>query len=624
MSPSPPHRRVALGPHDTVVTRGGGGILYLRSPHPLGAYPRVLTDRLAHWAAVAPERVFLAQRGKDGGWRTLTYANAFEQVRRVAQALLEREVSAERPVVILSENGLEHAVLGLAALHVGVPYAPVSPPFSLVSKDFAKLRHVLGLLTPGLVFASDAQRFGEAIRQTIAPDVEIVAAEGAIGGRRVTPFGALAGTAPTEAVELAHARVAPDAVAKILFTSGSTAQPKGVVNTHRMLSCNMQMQLQALPLWGDPPPVVLDWQPWHHTAGGNATYNAIVYNGGTMYIDDGRPLPGQIEATVRNLREVAPTIHVTMPLGFETLLPYLERERPLREKFFGRLQMMFYAGAGMSKHVWDALERVAVETCGERVLIMSGLGATETAPFALAANWDARTAGLIGLPAAGVELKLVPNGEKLEARVRGPSITPGYWRQPDLTAAAFDDEGFYCMGDAVRFLVPEDPARGLLFDGRVAEDFKLTTGTWVSVGARRTQFIQAGAPCVRDAVICGHDRGYVAVLVFPNADACRSLCPDLPAGASLAEVVAHPAVRGRFQALLDELGRAGTGSSTRIARALLLDTPAMLDTGELTDKGAISQRAVLRQRAALVEELFAEPPSPRVIQAGQVSPGGKE
>jgi feruloyl-CoA synthase len=277
--------------------------------------------------------------------------------------------------------------------------------------------------------------------------------------------------------------------------------------------------------------------------------------------------------------------------------------------------MMFYAGAGMSKHVWDALERVAVEACGERILLLSGLGSTETAPFALVANWDARVAGLVGLPASGVELKLVPNGEKLEARVKGPSITPGYWRQPELTRAAFDDEGFYCMGDALRFPDPGDPGKGLLFDGRVVEDFKLTTGTWVSVGARRTQFIQAGAPHVRDAVICGHDRGYVAVLVFPNVDTCRSLCPDLPAGASLGEVIAHAAIRRRFQALLDELGRASTGSSTRIERALLLDSPPMLDSGELTDKGAISQRAVLRHRAALVEELFAEPPSPRVIRA---------
>lgn len=608
-----PHRRVALGPRDVDVTHGANGVIYLRSPHPLAPYPRVLTERLAHWAVATPDETYIAQRDATGEWRRLTYRNAFDTMQRIAAALLSRNVSRERPIVILSENDIEHALIALAAMHVGIPYAPISPAYSLISQDFAKLKHVIGLMTPGLVFANDATRYGPAIRATVGRSVEVVATSGEMNGLAVTPFATLASGVAGSGVEPAHRSIDPDAPAKILFTSGSTGNPKGVIQTQRMLCSNQQIYVQAFPLWATPRPVIVDWQPWHHTAGGNANFGVVLFHGGTMYIDGGKPLPGAIETTVRNLREIAPTVYISVPLGFEMLIPYLEREQALREKFFSRLQMLFYAGAGMSQHIWDALERLSFDTCGERVLIMTGLGATETGPYALGANWDARVSGVLGLPGSAVDVKLVPVAEKLEIRVKSPSITPGYWRQDDLTLAAFDDERFYRMGDAVTFVDPGDPGMGLLFDGRIAEDFKLATATWVNTGVLRSEVILACAPYVQDAVIAGHDRNYVGVLLVINLVACRALCPDLDPHAPLEAVAAHAKVRHALHGMLAALKQRSTGSSNRIERALVLDVPVSIDSGELTDKGSISQRAVLRNRFALVDVLFAEPPCERVI-----------
>ncbi len=613
MKTATPYRRIALGPRDVVVTHGTNGVTYLRSPHALQAYPRVLTERLAHWASRTPDETFIAQRSSTGGWRRLTYRAAYDGMRRIATALLSRDVSRERPVVILSENDIEHALLALASMHVGIPYCPVSPAYSLISHDFAKLRYIIGLLTPGLVFANDATRYETALRAAVMQDVEIIATKGAVVDRRATAFASLVDTTISNTVDIAHQGVDPDAPAKILFTSGSTGNPKGVIQTQRMLCSNQQIYVQTLPLWRTPRPVIVDWQPWHHTAGGNANFGVVLFHGGTMYLDEGKPLPGAIEATVRNLREIAPTVYISVPRGFEMLIPYLEREPALRDKFFSRLQMLFYAGAGMSQHIWDALERLSHAACGERVLIITGLGATETGPFALGANWDASVAGVLGLPGPAVDVKLVPSGEKLEIRLKGPSITPGYWRQPDLTRAAFDDEQFYCMGDAVKFVDPNDPREGLLFDGRIAEDFKLSTATWVNTGVLRSEVILTCAPYVQDVVIAGHDRNYVAVLVVINLDACRALCPDLRADAPLAAIASHAKVRDTLDSLFRTFKRRSTGSSNRIERVLLLDIPPSMDSGELTDKGSLSQRAILRNRAALVEALFAEPPGERVI-----------
>jgi len=601
-----PVRNVPLGQADVAAMHRDDGAIFLRSPHVLGPYPHCLTARLERWAHETPDRTFVAQRDPHGGWRTLTYAQTLQRVRAIGQALLDRKLSPERPLAILSENDIEHLLLLLAAMHVGVPCAPVSPAYSLVSADFAKLRQVLALVTPGLVFAASGTRFAAAISAAVPPDVEVIVTEEPSPGRATGLFGDLVRTTATEAVDRAHAAVGPDSIAKFLFTSGSTGQPKAVVNTQRMLCANQQMIAQALPYLTHVPPILVDWLPWHHTAGGNHNIGLVLYNGGTLYIDEGRPVPGLVERTVRNLREIAPTAYFNVPRGFEELVGYLRREPALREKFFSRLVMLFYAAAGLPQPIWDAFDELAVQTCGQRVIWITGLGATETAPLATCANWEAGRAGAIGLPVVGQEMKLAPAGDKFEARFRGPNITPGYWRQPELTRTAFDEEGYYRMGDAVRFEHPEHPEHGLVFDGRLVEDFKLSSGSWASVGPLRTRFIALGAPLVQDVVIAGHDRDYIAALVFPRIADCRALCPELSETAPAATVLAHPAVRSRFEALLSKMAEEATGTSTRIERALLLDVPPSIDASEITDKGSINQRAVLAHRAALVEELYSD------------------
>src|SRR5580692_7404219 len=613
----PPLRPVKLGPPDVTVERRSDGTIILRSPHPLRPYAKNLTERLVHWAGAAPDRVFLAQRDSAGGWRTLTYADALEAVRSIAAALLERDLSPERPIAILSGNDIEHALLGLAAMHVGIPYAPISVPYSLMSQDFGKLKSIIGILTPGLVFASNGIAFARAIAATVPADVEVVSTANPSPERKATPFGALLATAPDTAVDVAHAKVDHDTIAKFLFTSGSTGQPKGVINTQLMLCANQSMISAGLAFIRDEPPVLVDWPPWNHTFGGNHDFGMVLDNGGSFYIDEGRPLPGAIEATVRNLRDIAPTIYLNVPKGFEMLLPFMRSDAALRERFFSRLKVMFYAGASLAQHVRDELQEIAVATTGERIIFISSLGSTETAPAAIACSWESEHAGNIGLPLPGMDLKLVPREGKLEARMKGPNITPGYWRAPKLTAEAFDDEGFYKIGDALKFADPAEPAKGLLFDGRLAEDFKLATGTWVSVGPLRAAFIVHCAPLARDVVFAGADRDEIAALVFPDLDACRKLVPDLPADAAAATVLADARIVAAFARLLEALAEPRRGTSARVCRVILLAEPPSLDIGETTDKGSINQRAVLARRAALVEQLYADPPPASVIVAGR-------
>jgi feruloyl-CoA synthase len=585
-------REIPLGTADVELEHCADGALLLRSPHALREYPGNLTERLVHWARAAPARTFLAQRDGQGGWRRLSYGEALPRVRAIAQALIDRGLSQHRPLAILSDNDLEHGLLALACLHVGIAYVPVSSAYSLVSADHAKLRQVIALLTPGLVYASDRARFAKAIAAAVPADTEVIGAG---------DLPALEATPPTTAVDAAHAAVGPDTIAKFLLTSGSTGQPKAVINTQRMLCSNQQMLTQALPSLRKEPPVLVDWLPWNHTAGGNHNFGLVLNHGGTLYIDEGKPVPGLIEKTAANLLEVAPTIYFNVPRGYEALLPFLRADAGLRETFFSRLGLLQYAAAVLPQPIWRAYEELALATCGERILWITGYGATETAPAAMFTSRGAARAGTVGLPVDGVEMKLVPVGEKLEARFRGPNVTPGYWRQPEHTAAAFDAQGFYRTGDAMRFVDPADPAQGFEFDGRTAEDFKLGTGTWVSVGPLRAKINSACSPLVHDVVITGHDRAWLGALVFLHAPACR----DLPAAE----------VRSYLLRIFRQLAHAATGSSTRVVRALIMAAPPSIDAGEVTDKGSINQRAVLRNRADLVERLYAETPEPEIIVA---------
>jgi feruloyl-CoA synthase len=595
------------------MERRADGAFIVRPDEPLEPYPRVITDRLVEWATRAPDRVFVAKRGPDHRWRSITYAETLDGVRRIGQALLDRGLTAERPLAILSENDFEHLLLMLAAQHVGVPVASIAPPYSLVSTDFGKLRHVMSILTAGAVFVASGSRYRRALESVIDRDTEVIFGADSIDWRSAVSFAALASTAPTAAVDAAHAAIQPDDIAKFLFSSGSTGVPKAVINTHRMICSNQQMILQEFRFLADGPPVILDWLPWNHTAGGNHNIGMALYNGGTFYIDDGKATAAGVAATVANLREIAPTIYFNVPKGYEELLAHLRADRALRENFFSRLQFMFYAAAGMPQPLWEAYRNLARETIGERILMCTGLGATETAPMAIQWTRDSRLTGVIGIPCPGVELKIVPIAAKMEARVKGPSVTPGYWRNPRLTAAAFDEEGYYRFGDAVRFVDPNDINKGLIFDGRFAEDFKMASGTWVNVGPLRTRIIHHFAPYVRDVVIAGHDRDFLAMLVVPDMDACRKLAGEAAANSTV-KILRHEKVARAFAGLLESFAAQATGASNRIERAILLDEPPALDHGEITDKGSLNQRAILDHRSDLVDELYADNPPPRVLR----------
>ena len=606
-----PFRDVELGSREVAVEHNAEGVAYVRLTQPLGPYPARMTDRLDYWAEHAPDRTFIAKRVNGGDWRRITYAEAHTTARSIGQALVDRGLSADRPIAILSGNDLEHAMLALGAMYAGVPYSPISTAYSLVSTDFGKLRHIFSLLTPGLVFAASGNQFAKAIAAVMPKDAELVVTKDPLPG--ATMFSELT-SEPGPTLDAAYARVTPDTVFKILFTSGSVAKPKGVMNTHRMWTSNQEMVRTCWPFIAKEPPVILEWLPWNHTFAGNKDMGLVLYNGGTLYLDDGKPVPGQFEETVRNLREVKPTIMLNVPVAFDFLVPYLRRDPEFAKQFFTHVKVLFYAAAGLSQKTWDDLENLALAAVGERLLMLTGLGATETAPYALWVGREAARAGEVGLPAPGVTLKLAPYLGKLEARFKGPSITPGYWRQPELTAAAYDEEGFYKMGDALRYVEEGNAARGFLFDGRVAEDFKLNTGTWVSAGPLRSAFLSHFVPFVREVVIAGRDRECLSALVFPDLEQCRvKLSPELAGNTIASEVVRHHNVRAKFQELLQSFALKSTGLSTRIARILLLDAPPSIDANELTDKGSISQRAVLDNRTALVEEMYTN--SPRVIRA---------
>ena len=603
------------------VTRGRvhtlDGNTYLNADQALQPYAHRMTDLLVHWANVAPDRVLFARRQQipgsiaGGPWKTITFKQTLDAAKSIGQALLDRGLNADRPLVILSENGLEHAMLALGAMYVGIPYCAASPAYSLVSQDFDKLRHVLDTLTPGLVYAPDLARYGRAISSALPTSTEVIVNSLAVeleagyanSARTLTDFSHILATPPTPAVEQAMLATGPDSIVKFLFTSGSTKLPKAVINTQRMICANQQQMLQSMPAVAAQPLVLMDWMPWNHTAGGNHNFYMVVHNGGTMYIDDGKPTSALLSETLRNLSEVAPTWYFNVPVGFEAIANAMQTDAALRRNFLSRVQQLFYAGASLAQPIWDSLYASAEQEYGERVVMTAGLGMTESGPFGLFVTTPHSKAGDLGLPCAQMELKLVPTGDKVEVRYRGPNITPGYWRNPEATAESFDEEGFFCTGDAVKWIDESDIHQGLRFDGRIAEDFKLNTGTFVSVGPLRAKIIGAGAPYVQDAVITGLDLKEVGAMLFPTP--LLHTLSGLPQGASLVDIAASSSVQQWLQALVNTLAKTSTGSATRVARAIILTAAPSIDKGEITDKGSVNQRAVLKHRDALVSALHA-------------------
>jgi feruloyl-CoA synthase len=593
------------------------GSMILRSPQRLEPYCRNLGDMLEHWGTETPDAVFLAERA-GAGWRRITYGETLRAVRAIAQALIDRKLSVERPVVILSDNSIDHALVAFAAMHAGIPVAPISPAYSLMSKDFGKLRYALELIGPGLIFVADATPFAAALKAVGLNGAELVTSAPTPDGLPATSLQDLLNAPATASVDSAREKVGPDTIAKILLSSGSTDMPKGVITTQRMLCSNQQAIYQLWPFLSEKPPVLVDWLPWNHTFGGSFCLNLVLRHGGTMYIDDGKPAPHIIAKTIANLREISPTVYFNVPRGYDMLLPHLEKDEALRSTFFRHLDMLFYAAAALPPALWGRLEDVAIKARGVRVPMIAAWGSTETAPGATIVHFPIERAGYIGLPMPGCEIKLVPNSGRLEIRPRGHNITPGYWKRPDLTQKAFDKEGYFKTGDAGRFAEPDKPEMGLEFDGRLSEDFKLTSGTWVNVGGVRVRAISAGSPVIQDAVVTGHNQDEIGLLVFPNVDGCRSLCADIPPDAPLARLIGDPRVRAQIEDALRKLAQESSGGSTLPTRVLILEEPPSIDANEITDKGYINQRAVLMRRASLVERLHARDPDPEVIVAPQL------
>ncbi|MEA2965068.1 MAG: feruloyl-CoA synthase [Alphaproteobacteria bacterium] len=616
MPTSAPLRAIAYAAPRIVHERADDGSLHYRSSEALAPHHPSLARLFRAAVERKPDGQFLAERAGDD-WRKLTYRTARQFVDALAQSLLERGLSAERPIMILSGNSIDHALLTLAGHTAGIPVAPISVAYSLQSQDHAKLKHIAGLLAPGLVYVADTGPFAKALAALDLTDLEVVASRNGAKLERVTAFDDMVQSRPGAAVDKAATAIGADTIAKILFTSGSTGLPKGVINTHGMLTANQQQLAQIWPFLDEAPLVLLDWLPWNHTFGANHNFNLVLRHAGTLFIDGGRPVPALIAETARNLGEVSPTIYFNVPAGYAALLPFLERDEALARSFFARLRLIFYAGAALPQDLWERLEAVALRTTGERVPMTSSWGTTETSPLSTAAHFMIERAGPIGVPVPGVELKLVPAGGKLEVRVRGPNVTPGYWKRPDLTRAAFDAEGFYQPGDAVSFADPAEPAHGIVFDGRLAEDFKLTTGTWVAVGALRVGVLAAASPVLLDAVIAGENCDAIGMLAWLNAAGC---CKLIGREAALVELACHQAVREHVAAAVRQWNADHPGSSLRIARVLLLpDTPS-IDANEITDKGYINQRLALERRKADVARLFAAVPDADVMVVAP--PGG--
>jgi feruloyl-CoA synthase len=610
----PGFRKIEWLPRDIAVERRDDGAIVLKSRIPLSPYETHIPASLAKWAKEAPQRTWLAQRsGPDRQWRNLSYAEAKRTVDALTQGLLNLNLDPGRPVTILSGNSIEHALMTQAAMQARLPAAPVSPAYSLMSQDHLKLRYLFDLVKPAVVMVQDGPTFEKALRALDLDGVTVVHVARPCDGVESISFAELAATPVTDDVEASIAQITPQTVGKLLFTSGSTGMPKAVINTQEMMCANAAMMMQVRPRDSNGPlATYLDWMPWNHTMGGNALFNPVLIDGGTLYIDDGRPMPGQFDETIRNLREISPTYYANVPAGYAALASAMEKDDVLCRSFFRNITVMAYGGARLPDDLYDRMQALAVRTTGERIVFYTGWGSTETAPTSTGTYWDTERVGLIGLPFPGVELKMVPCGAKYELRLRGVNVTPGYFGQPELTRSVFDEEGFYCIGDAGAFVDADDPVQGIIFAGRVVEDFKLTTGTFVHVGSLRTDAIAAATPVVHDALVAGQDRPFIGLLAWPNLHACRQLIGD--PNATFEDAVKHPEVIACFRRGLEAHNASVEGaSSRRISRAMLMVEPPSIDGNELTDKGYINQRAGLERRAALVEKLYADKPGEDVI-----------
>lgn len=602
-----PQFGIRFAPKEVQVQRRGDGSILLSSPIELNGCAGNIVDYLEMWAAAEPERVFLAQRAAGGGWQTLDYAQAWQQVQAVAQALLDSGLTPQTPIAILSGASLDHAVLTLAGMLAGIPVAPISPNYTLLPPALPRLQEIAELLQPGLVFVEDAARFAPARALPQLAGARWLCAQG--GGTGMQTIASLHGTRPGPGLRAARQAVQPDSVAKVLFTSGSTGSPKGVLNTHGMLCA--AVQAAGLLVVSDQVPVILDWLPWHHTVGGNATLHGVLREGGSLFIDDGRPTPTDFFRTVENIRQVRPTSMLSVPSAIQMLADMMDTDDDLRLAFFSRLRRLGYAGASLPQEVWNRIQALAVRTIGTQIAFTAGYGTTETGPGISTTHWASPGGGEIGLPFPGLTIKLVPFEDRYEIRVKGPNVTPGYLRRPDLTAAAFDDESFYRVGDLVQFAHPERPEDGLRFAGRLAENFKLSNGSWVATGELRLAVIQACQPMVTDLVIAAPDRDDIRLMVWVHpAERQRA---GAPVEGQMAPE-AYAALADRLAGLLRSYNQGAGGNTHRIAAFRILHTAASIGAGETTDKGYVNQRGVLACRAALVDELYSSHPGPEVVR----------
>ena len=598
------------GPDVSVERRVDGSVL-VWSNHAPGEGPRSIAHLLAEKAAAHPDRPFILQREPGHGpWRGVTYGEALRAAEGVAQWLFDRGLTAEDSVMVLSANSVEHGLVMLGAYAAGIPVAPISPAYSLMSTDHAKLKHCFATVRPKVVFAQSGDQYARAFAtlRALDPDLIFVTADGS--GEGAVPLAEVVATEPGPAVAAAREALDHGRVAKYLFTSGSTGTPKGVPQTHGMMAGviagqeGLRLEIEGAEV---EVPTSLEWMPWSHISAGNIGFNGNLWAGGVLYLDEGRPIPGMFETTIKNLYEVSPLVFGSAPIAFAMLAEAMERDTTLRASFFKNLRYMGYGGATLSNDIYERMQALAIAETGQRIPLTTMYGATETQGVTVV-HWQTERVGLVGLPLPGITLKLVPNGAKYEVRVKGPTVTRGYHNDPAKTAEAFDEEGFYKLGDAARFVDAEDPAQGLVFDGRVTEDFKLDSGTWVSVGTLRPDVVAAGSPYVQDAVIAGQDKPFAAALIWPSAAGLAALAADPGPGAPLDKLAAILAERlGAFNA-------AAGGSSRRIGRFLILTEPPSIDAGEITDKGYVNQRAVLERRAGLVASLYAEPPAEGVVR----------